>query len=146
MDRAFEEISHILDANRDKRVCIVGTFCCGKSTLAIRLPGLRDMDEIVFPKLSDDEASSVKQTWAPDVGRAMAGLARRHVSINPGEAVIGTVLFDCDLVVRLRISDELLRERTTNRGAGFEDAKRLDSAIADEAAGSGLPVIEVDLG
>jgi broad-specificity NMP kinase len=146
LEEVAAEVEEVLEANRDKRVCILGTFCCGKSTLCQRVAGVQDMDVLVFPRLTAQEVTRVNQRWSLDVGRTMTALTRRHVSIKPGEAVSGTVLLECDLVVRLRISDELLAERTSSRQARFDDAKLLDSAISEEVAKSGLPVIEVDLG
>ncbi len=43
--------------------------------------------------------------------------------------MFGNVIVDCEAVVYLDISDDLLMEHCKKRGAGFEDAKKMKEVI-----------------
>ena len=88
------------------------------------------MDKIVFPLLTDEEKKYVcQEPWTPEIGKTMDKLTRERVKIKPGQPVFGTVIIDCDLIIYLDISDELLLERTKNRNVNFEDAKKMKDSI-----------------
>lgn len=147
MHDAVTRLQKILDANREKRVVVVGTTCTGKSTLRRNIPNAQDMDELVFPLLTKEEREYVCQTpWTPEIGQTMTRLVREKVRVEPGKPVFGTVVLDSDLIVYLRISDELLRERTQARGADFTDAKHMQEQIEEEIMRSGTPSIELSMG
>ena len=104
------------------------------------------MDELVFPKLTKEERDYVCQhPWTPEIGEKMVGLVKEKVKIEPGKPVFGTVVLDSDLIVYLRISDELLKERTALRGANYEDAKNMQRQIEEEIKQSNIPTIELCL-
>lgn len=137
----------ILDANKDKRVVVVGTTCTGKSTFLKQIESAHDMDELVFPKLSKEERDYVDQTpWTEEIGRTMIRLTKERAVVKPGEPVFGTVVLDSDLLIELKISDELLRKRTISRGVSFEDAKNMQRQIEAEIKKSKIPVIELSVG
>ena len=51
----IEQLENILEENKDKRICILGTSCTGKTTL-IEYTGMgKDMDEEIFPLLTKEE-------------------------------------------------------------------------------------------
>ena len=113
----IEELSQIFENNKDKRICVLGTTCTGKTTLINELETGLDMDELVKTKLS----------------------------IKPGIPMFGTVLIDCDLIVYLHISDELLEERTKSRNVDFEDAKNMQMKIEDEIDKSTIETIKLEV-
>lgn len=142
------QIEHIFRQNPDKRIVVVGTTCTGKSTLLEVLKRLgvkaRDMDELLFPNLTPEENRSVAASpWTPQVGRLMDRLAKKYVHVQAGEPVFGTIVFDSDLIVYIRISDDLLRKRTEERGVSFDEAKGMQRWIEQQVKASGLPVIEI---
>lgn len=141
------KLQQILDANRDKRIIVVGTTCTGKSTFLQHIPGALDMDALVFPQLTPEEDAYVNQTpWTPEIGATMTRLTKERVRVDPGHPVFGTVLLDTDLIVDLDISDELLRQRTVLRGTNFEDAKNMQQQIKEEIQQSGIPCIGFKVG
>ena len=141
------DLRALFDANKQKRVCVVGTTCTGKSTLLKLFPEAVDMDEIVFPKLSKQESDYVdSKPWTPEIGKKMIELARKHAHVEPGKPVFGTVVLDCDLIVELKISDELLRERVAARSLVFEDAKNMQAQIEREFRASGVESVVLKLG
>ena len=137
----------VLDENRDKRVVVVGTTCTGKSTFLNNIKNAHDMDELVFPQLSEEEHNYVCQhPWTPEIGKTMAKLVKEKVRIEAGKPVFGTVVIDSDLIVYLHISDELLKKRTELRGAKFEDAKNMQRQIEEGIKLSGIPMTEFLVG
>ena len=137
----------LLDQYRTERVVVLGGTCTGKSTLVENLSGARDMDTLLFPLLSSEEIEYVCQTpWTPEIGMTMTRLTREKVKVNPGEPVFGTVVLDADRLIYLKISDELLQERTAQRNVSFTDAKNMQQHIEAEMMTSGLPVITFDVG
>lgn len=143
-DKLCERILEILNANSDKRIMIVGTTCTGKSTLLQKIQGAEDMDELLFPKLTKTESDYVcSEPWTDDIGQTMTRLAREKVKVEVGKPVLGTVVLDCDLIVYLKINDELLRERARIRNVDFNDAKNMQSQIEREVRQSGIRTIEL---
>lgn len=146
-----QELAHdlrkILETYKDRRAVVVGTTCTGKTTLLKDIPDARDMDELVFPLLSKEESDYVCQTpWTPEIGATMTRLTKERVRVWSGKPVFGTVLLPCDLVIYLHISDALLKERTQARGANFEDAKKMQSAIENELSTVRIPIITLSVG
>lgn len=139
-------LKEILDKNSDKRICVVGTSCTGKTTYLNETNNGLDMDKIIFPLLSEEEKKNVCQTpWTEEIGQEMDRLVKEKIKIQAGKPVFGTVIIDCDLIVYLKISDELLRKRTKSRNANFEDAKNMQNSIEQDLANTTIPVVIVDV-
>lgn len=142
----IEKIKNILENNKDKRICILGTTCTGKSTLINNLNMGLDMDDEIFPLLTKEETDYVCSTpWTEEIGNTMDRLVRERLKITPGVPMLGTVLVDCDLIVYLHISDELLKERTSMRGVDYEGAKEMQQKIEEEINSSNIPCILVEV-
>ncbi len=143
-DKLYEQVAEILKTNTDKRVVIVGTTCTGKSTLLKKIIGAQDMDKLLFPKLTKAESDYVcSEPWTEDIGKTMVRLAREKVKVESGKPVFGTVVLDCDLIIYLKINDDLLRERTKLRDVDFRDAKNMQNQIEKEVKESGIKTIEL---
>jgi hypothetical protein len=141
-----DTLNKIFKENNDKRICVLGTTCTGKSTLIKELNIGLDMDEEIFPLLSKEETEYVCRTpWTEEIGEKMDELVRTKLKIDPGTPLFGTVLLDCDLVIYLHISDELLKERTNLRNVDFANAKNMQSKIEQEIFNAGLNVIILEV-
>ena len=128
------ELEAIFAKHTHERICVIGTMCCGKTTLLKQIANCVDMDEVLFAKVSTEEAKFISRTpWTKEIGAEFDRLVYERVHISPGNPMFGTVILDCDVVVCLDISDELLEERCLKRGASFEDAKNMKQAIQRDA-------------
>ncbi len=146
-EKQAAELQALLDEFKDQRVVVLGCTCTGKSTLVERLADAQDMDKLVFPLLTEDEKEYVFQTpWTPEIGEVMTRLTKERVKVEVGKPVFGTVVLDADCIIRLKISDDLLRERTVIRDVSYEDAKNMQAHIDEEIVASGLPVTDFDIG
>lgn len=145
--RQATQLQTLLDKYKNERVIVIGGTCTGKSTLLQHLPGSKDMDNLIFPLLTKEEADYVCRTpWTPAIGKTMSKLTKERVKVRAGEPVFGTVVLDADRIIHLKISDDLLRKRTASRGVSFTDAKNMQQHIEAEIAATGLPVIEFAIG
>lgn len=142
IEASIDNLLTIFNENSNKRICVLGTTCTGKTTLINELKIGVDMDKEIFPLLTQQETDYVCSTpWTEEIGKKMDELVRTRLSINAGTPMFGTVLLDCDLIVYLHISDELLLERTKLRNADFMNAKNMQKKIEDEIRNSGLDTI-----
>ena len=140
------QLQTLLDQYKHERVVVLGGTCTGKSTLIKHLVGAVDMDKLIFPLLSPEEADYVCQTpWTPEIGQRMTQLTKERVKVQVGRPVFGTVVLAADHIVYLKISDDLLRERTDARAVSFSDAKKMQQHLEAEIATADLPVVEFEL-
>ena len=142
----IEELIQIFNDNKDKRICVLGTTCTGKSTLMNNANIGVDMDEEIFPLLTEEETEYVCRTpWTEEIGNKMDELVKTKLSIKPGNPMFGTVLLDCDLIVYLHIDDELLLERTKSRNIDFNNAKNMQQKIEEEIRNANIPTITIEV-
>jgi energy-coupling factor transporter ATP-binding protein EcfA2 len=129
-NNVIERLNYIFEAHKNERVCVVGTACCGKTTLLKQIPGCVDMDEALFSQLTNEESAFLCQTpWTVEIGSEFDRLVYAKVRIQPGSPMFGTVILDCDAVVYLDISDELLTKHCQKRNISFIDAKNMEVSI-----------------
>lgn len=142
----IEELKKIFIANKDKRICVLGTTCTGKTTLINEFNMGVDMDEEIFPLLTEEETDYVCQMpWTEEIGNKMDELVRTKLSIKPGIPMFGTVLLDCDIIIYLHITDELLLERTKLRDVDFNNAKNMQLKIEEEIKKSNIPTFYIEV-
>lgn len=147
MDTSIDNLTRIFDENKDKRICVLGTTCTGKTTLINRLNIGEDMDKLIFPLLTQEESDYVCQTpWTEEIGQKMDEFVRTKLTIKPGTPLFGTVLLPCDLIIYLHIDDELLLERTILRNVDFENAKNMQNKIEQEIYASNIDTIVLEVG
>jgi len=145
-DQAIRTIKELLAQHEKERVIVIGTTCTGKSTLLKEIHGA-DMDTLVFPKLTKEESDYVCQTpWTSEIGKTMTQFVKERVTVNPGTPVFGTVVLDCDFIVHLKLSDDLLKERITFREVSFEDAVHMQEHIEKEIVASKTPHTTITIG
>jgi len=126
----MDELMAIFANHAQERICVVGTTCCGKTTLLKQISDCIDMDEVLFSNITKEEAAFVCQTpWTKEIGDEFTRLTYERVRIKPGCPVFGTVIVDCEVVVCLEIDDTLLEERCRKRNVTFEDARNMREAI-----------------
>jgi dephospho-CoA kinase len=142
----------IFEENKDKRICVVGSSCVGKSTLLSYFSEVLDMDDILFgnkkkgvlPKLTKDEIDYVCGPWSVEVGEFMKRKARENINIEKERPVFGTIVFDCDLIVEIVVPNEILEKRVSARNAVFSDVLNMKRQIEIEIEKSDKPKIVVE--
>ncbi|NCA68130.1 MAG: hypothetical protein EOM87_08730 [Clostridia bacterium] len=130
INETINTLKAIFEKHKNERVYVLATICCGKTTLIKQIPDCIDMDSIAFVDITEEEAAIINQIpWTKEVGDMVDTLVYRNVHVQPGHPVFGTFIVDCDVVVYLDISDELLEKNYKKRGADFMDAKKIKESI-----------------
>ena len=143
----MHDLQTLLSQHKDERVIVLGGTCTGKSTFVEQIENAQDMDALLFPLLTEDETTFVCQTpWTEKIGETMVALVTERIAVVPGKPVFGTVVLNADIIIHLKISDELLSNRTASRGVLIEDAKNMQRHLEKQIANSKIPVIEFSVG
>lgn len=123
-------LNAIFEKHKFDRICILGTTCCGKTTLHEQIPGTVDMDEVLWPQLTkDEEAYICQKPWTRENGDYTSKLVKERVTVEAGQPLFTLILLDCEVIVYLDISDKLLAEHCKKRGSTFQDAKNVKDSI-----------------
>lgn len=141
MNPLQQSLSH----HSDRRVVVVGTTCVGKSTLAKDIPGAVDVDEVLFPMLTEEEKIIVCQKpWTPEIGHYMDGLIQKKIKVIPGAPLFSPGIIDCDLVIYLRaLYKSTLEKRCADRGESIHTAMAMDGMILKSLADNNIPTITI---
>jgi energy-coupling factor transporter ATP-binding protein EcfA2 len=125
-------LNAIFEKHKNERICVLGTTCCGKSTLQEQIPGTVDMDEALWPQLTNDEEAYICQKpWTREIGDFTRKLVKEKVTIKVGQPIFSLILLEAEVIVYLDLSDELLAEHCKKRGSAFQDAKNVKDAIEE---------------
>lgn len=123
----------IFEKHKEERICVLGTTCCGKTTLLKKIPNCVDMDEALWPLLTQEEIDFVCQKpWTNEIGEYFDKLIYTKVKVAKGKPMFGTVILDCDVVVYLDIADDVLEAHCEERNVSLADAKNMKSAIEND--------------
>lgn len=89
-DKLLPTLQKIFLENQEKRIVVVATTCSGKSTLLKQIPEAHDMDDLIFPLLSQEESNYVCKTpWTKEIGDTMSRLTKERVRVEAGRPVLG---------------------------------------------------------
>ena len=149
---AVEKMKKIFSENREKRICVVGASCVGKSTLLSYLPEAVDMDDLLFgnkkkglaPLLKQQDIDYVCGPWTSEVGQFMTQKAHELIKIEAGHPVFGTIVFPSELVIEITVPDNVLRERIRRRNSNEGDVFNMKSQIESEIEKSGIEKVVVE--
>ena len=123
----------IFDKHKEERICVLGTTCCGKTTLLRQIENCVDLDDELWPQLTKEEADFISQKpWTSEIGDFIDKLVEKKVSVKPGHPLFTTIIVECDVVIYLDISDGLLEAHCKNRGVDFTDSKNVKEAVEED--------------
>ena len=129
----INSLKAIFEKHINERVCVLATTCCGKTTLLRQIPDCIDLDDELWPQLTQEEADFIsKKPWTEEIGDYIDKLVYEKITIKPGYPLFSTIIVDCDVVIYLDISDELLAEHCKKRGKDFTDSKRVKDAVEQD--------------
>ena len=129
----INSLKAIFEKHENERICVLATTCCGKSTLLRQIPNCIDLDDELWPQLTKEEADFISQKpWTKEIGDYIDKLVYEKITIKAGYPLFSTIIVDCDVVVYLDISDELLAEHCKKRGNDFKDSKNVKEAVEQD--------------
>ncbi len=137
INETLNTLNAIFQKHKDERVCVIGTPCVGKTTLLEYLPeNCEDLDSVLWPNIPQEEMSLMqelkKNPWTKELSNEIDRLIYKYSKVKPGCPLFTSVIIDCEAVVYLDISDEILAEHCKKRGSSFEDTKKIKEAIEDD--------------
>ena len=112
-------LKNIFDRHKGERVCVVGTMCCGKTTLCRHLPEYNciDMDDEFWHQVSEEELKVLSKTpITKSILDRIFELVHEKVAVKPGFPLFGVVILDCEAVVYMNISEKLPEAHCKSRG------------------------------
>jgi len=118
-NETINALKAIFEKHRNERVCVIGTMCCGKSTLIKQLSEYNcvDMDDEFWPQIPEEEIEVLSQTpITNEILNAIYKLVYEKMSIKAGFPMFGFSILDCEAVVYLDISEKLLEKHCKSRG------------------------------
>ena len=119
INQTVDKLKSIFEKHKNERICVLGTMCCGKTTLIKQLTGYNciDMDDEFWPRASEAEYEYYSQRpFTGEMNRSLYKLFQQRISAKPGSPLFGIYILDCDIVVYLDISEQLLRAHCEKRG------------------------------
>ena len=87
MSETISALKAIFEKHKIERVCVIGTMCCGKTTLIKQLPGHNcvDMDDEFWPQISEEEIEVLGQTpIATEILDRICKLVYEKITVKPG--------------------------------------------------------------
>ena len=98
-----------------------------------QIPYCIDLDDELWPQLTKEEADFISQKpWTDEIGNYIDKLVYEKITIRAGHPLFSTIIVDCDVVVYLDISDELLAEHCKKRSIDFLDSKNVKEAVEQD--------------
>ena len=126
-------LNAIFEKHKEERICVLGTTCCGKTTLLRQMKHCVDLDDELWPQLTKEEADFISQKpWTNEIGDFIDKLVYERVSVMAGHPLFTTIIVDCDVVIYLDISDALLEKHCKIRGVDFADSKNVKEAVEED--------------
>ena len=135
INETLNTLRAIFEKHEQERVCVIGTPCVGKTTILKQLPeyNCEDLDDVLWPIIPQEEMGLfnklVKEPWTKEFSNEIDRLIYKYLKVKIGCPLFTSVIVDCEAVVYLDISDDLLAEHCEKRGDSFDDCKKMKKAI-----------------
>jgi len=135
-NETINALKAIFEKHKNERICVIGTMCCGKTTMIKHLTEYNciDADDEFWPLIPDDEIKRLSETpITKEIMDTIHTLMHEKLLSKPGQPLFGITIHDCEAVVYLDISNELLEERCNSRGdTTLRDALFVKKYVEDE--------------
>lgn len=152
-----KKLQLLLDKYKNKRVLVIAPPSAGKSTLLQHIPEGVDMDDIfdtmpaemkdfifqresLYSDIKTKKVTYAKKEFIPGNERSEADLVssdtyfkeyvNTHMKIEPGRPIFGTKVIDCDVIIYLKLSDEVYRNRLASRNKNPVRQEQPEKAFA----------------
>jgi len=118
-NKTINALTDIFKKHNNERICVIGTMCCGKTTLVRKLSQYNcvDADDELWPQIPKDETDKLSQRpITKEIMNAVIKLMYERITVKPGYPLFGIAKLDCEVVVYLDISPQLLKKHCEMRG------------------------------
>ena len=137
-NETINALTAIFEKHINDRICVIGTMCCGKTTLVRKLYRYNcvDADDELWHQIPVDKTEAL--SLRPITKRVMDevyDLMHEKVTVKPGFPLFGITILDCEVVVYLDISPQLLeRHCDMRRDTDYIDALYVKKYIEEHSA------------
>jgi len=137
-NETINTLAAIFEKHTHERICVIGTMCCGKTTLLRQLSQYNcvDVDDELWPQISEEETERLSQTpITKEIIDAVVRHMHEKITVKQGRPLFGIAVLDCDAVVYLDISAQLLEEHCKKRGdTSLMDALYVKTRVEEDWA------------
>ena len=135
-NETINTLKAIFEKHKNERICVIGTMCCGKTTLIKQLSAYScvDMDDEFWPQISEETTKILSQKpITQEIIDSIYELIYKNILIKAGCPLFGIAILDCEAVVYLDISENLLKAHCEKRGdTQLKDALFVKTRIEED--------------
>lgn len=120
----------IFDKHKHERIIVLSTTCVGKTTMIELMPDWVDVDVLLGELMTEEEIAFCGQVpWTEEIGAVYDEIMFGRVKVEPGHPLFCSVVLDCEVIVYLDISHEILLSHCKKRGVDFNYALQMKDEI-----------------
>jgi len=136
INETLNTLKAIFETHKNERICVVGTMCCGKTTLLKQLSEYNciDVDDEFWHQIPKEDIEVLSQTpITKEIIDTICKLMHNKITVKPGFPLFGITILDCEAVVYLDISEQLLEEHCEKRGdTNLDDAIFIKKCVEED--------------
>jgi len=137
-NETIHALSAIFEQHKHERICVIGTMCCGKTTLLRQLTAYHcvDVDDELWLQIPAEEIEVLSQKpITKEIIDEVVRLMHEKITVKPGCPLFGITILECEAVVYLDIAPQLLGEHCKSRGdTSFADALYVKQRVEEDWA------------
>jgi hypothetical protein len=123
----------IFEKHRNERICVLATTCAGKTTMTEKMPHWVDVDILLGERMTAEEIAFRGQVpRTPEIDAVYGKIMRERVKVEPGHPLFCSDILDCEVVVYVDISNDILSKHCEKRGVDFNYAPQMKNEIEND--------------
>ena len=138
INETINALAVIFEKHTHERICVIGTMCCGKTTLQQQMVQYNcvDVDDEFWPQISEEKKEALSQKpITKEIIDEVIRLMHEKVTVRQGCPLFGIAILDCEAVVYLDIPPQLLKAHCEKRGdTTFADALYVKRRVEEDWA------------
>ena len=120
----------IFEKHKHERIIVLSTTCVGKSTMVKQMPHWIDVDILLGQCMTKEEIKFCSQVpWTEEIGEVYGKIMYERVKVQPGHPLFCSCVIDCEVLVYIDISNEILSEHCKKRNVDFNYALQMKEEI-----------------
>ena len=133
IDDTINTLEAIFEKHKNERICVLATTCVGKTTMVEKMPHWVDVDILLGECMTAEEIAFCSQVpWTEEIGEVYGKIMLERIKVKPGHPLFCSTVIDCEVIVYLDISNELLLRHCKDRNVDFNYAIQMKNEIEKE--------------
>jgi len=123
----------IFEKHKNDRIIVLSTTCVGKSTMIMQMPHWVDVDNLLGKCMTKEEITFCSQVpWTKEIGEVYEKIMNERIKVYPGHPLFCSCVIECEVIVYLDISNEILLSHCKKRNVDFNYALQMKDEIEKE--------------